>query len=107
MEDILNPYDDPYIMLAYRLLADLNIGDIRRVFTDEEFVQKMIIKETRNLDFCGPFLDTIVESILVDRRRMEMCRELDKLSAYFYDNLDLDRLRRELAKLVERYNIPL
>lgn len=106
MEDVLNPYDDPYVMLAYRLLADLNIGDIRRVFTDEEFIQKMIIKETRNLDFCGPFLDTIVESILVDKRRMEMCVELDKLSAYFYKNLDLERLRKELAALIDRYGIP-
>lgn len=106
MENILNPYDDPYIMLAYRLLADLNIGDIRRIFTDEEFIQKMIIKETRNLDFCGPFLDTIVESILVDKRRMEMCMELDKLSAYFYQNLDLERLRRELTTLINKYGIP-
>lgn len=107
MENVLNPYDDPYIMLAYKLLAILNTGDIKRIFNDEEFIQKMIIKETRNLDFCGPFLDTIVESILVDKRRMEMCRELDRLSAYFYDNLDLDRLRRELRALIDKYDIQL
>ena len=106
MENVLNPYDDPYVMLAYRLLADLNIGDLRRIFTDTEFVQKMIIKETRNLDFCGPFLDTIVCSILEEKRRMEMCVELDKLSMYFYENLDLERLRKELSKIIERYNIP-
>lgn len=101
----MNPYDDPYIMLSYWLLANLNIGELRRVMVDDDFVYRMILKETRNLDFKGPFLDTIVETILIDKRRMEMCEELDKLSKYFYKNLDLDRLRAELAITIEKFDI--
>lgn len=99
------PYDDPYIMLVYWLIANLNVGELRRVLEDDDFVLKMIVKETRNLDFMGPFLDTIVCSILEDKRRMEMCHELDKLSEYFFKELDLGRLRRELIMTLNKYNI--
>ena len=101
----MNPYDDPYIMLVYWLLANLNTGELRRVLEDDDFVHKMIIKETRYLDFKGPFLDTIVCEILEDRRRMEMCKELDKLSDYFFSQLDLGRLRRELILTLNKYDI--
>lgn len=99
------PYDDPYIMLVYWLLANLNRGELRRVLEDDEFIYKMIVKETRNLDFMGPFLDTIVCDLLENKRRMEMCRELDKLSRYFFEQLDLGRLRRELILTLNKYNI--
>ena len=101
----MNPYDDPYIMLVYWLIANLNVGELRRTLEDDEFIYKMIIKETRNLDFKGPFLDTIVCSLLEDKRRMEMCREVDKLSDYFFSQLDLGRLRRELILTLNKYNI--
>ena len=101
----MNSYDDPYLMLAYWLLANLNIGDLCRVLEDDEFVHKMIVKETRWLDFRGPFLDTIVESILTEKRRMEMCEQLDKLSDYFFKNLDLTRLRKNLSGLLDKYGI--
>lgn len=101
----MNPYDDPYIMLVYWLIANLNVGELRRTLEDDEFIYKMIIKETRNLDFKGPFLDTIVCSILEDKRRMDMCREVDKLSDYFFSQLDLGRLRRELILTLNKYNI--
>ncbi len=99
------PYDDPYIMLVYWLLANLNRGELRRVLEDDEFIYKMIVKETRNLDFMGPFLDTIVCDLLESKRRMEMCRELDKLSRFFFEQLDLGRLRRELIFTLNKYNI--
>lgn len=101
----MNPYDDPYIMLVYWLIANLNSGELRRVLEDDEFVLKMIVKETRYLDFKGPFLDTIVCSLLEDKRRMEMCHELDKLSEYFFSQLDLGRLRRELILTLNKYSI--
>lgn len=101
----MNPYDDPYIMLVHWLIANLNSGELRRVLEDDEFVFKMIVKETRYLDFKGPFLDTIVCCILEDKRRMKMCQELDKLSKYFFSELDLGRLRRELILFLNKYGI--
>lgn len=101
----MNPYDDPYIMLVYWLIANLSTGDLRRVLEDDNFVYKMIVKETRYIDFKGPFLDTIVCEVLADKRRMEMCKELDRLSEYFFSQLDLGRLRRELIFVLNKYDI--
>lgn len=75
------------------------------MLTDDDFIYRLIIKETRHQDFSGAFLDCIVQSILDDKRRMEMCHELDKLSTYFFSNLDLGRLRKELETYGEKYGI--
>lgn len=99
------PFDDQYIMLAHHILSVHNAAEIRRMLTDDDFIYRLIIKETRHQDFSGAFLDCIVQSILDDKRRMEMCHELDKLSTYFFNNLDLGRLRKELETYGEKYGI--
>lgn len=99
----MNLYDDPYVMCVCSLIANHNKAEIRRMMVDNDYVANLILKETRLTDFRGPFLDAIIESILTDKRRMEMMRELDKLSNYFYNNLDLDRLRKTIIFIVNRY----
>lgn len=101
----MNTYDDPYVMLAHKLLAVHDRAEIERILTDNEFVFKLILKETRLQDFNGAFLDCIIEDILSNKRRMEMCHQLDNLSKYFYQKLDLKRLRKEVRFYAERYEI--
>lgn len=103
MEDELNLYDDPYIMCVCSLIASYNPAEIRRMLNDDEFVKNIILKETRLTDFQGFFLDAIIEEILTNKKRMEMMRELDKLSVYFYNNLDIDRFRKTIRFVVEKY----
>ena len=100
-----NLFDDPYIILAHHILSSLMKSEVERVLVDDDFIRRLIIKETRNQDFSGAFLDCIVQSILDDKRRMEMCHELDKLSQYFFENLDLERLRKEVSKYGKKYKI--
>lgn len=102
---MVNPYDDQYVMLAHHILSVFNPAEVRRMLVDDDFIYRLIIKETRHQDFSGAFLDCIVQSILDDKRRMEMCHELDKLSGYFFTQLDLDRLRRNLLYYGELYGI--
>lgn len=102
---MVNPYDDQYVMLAHHILSIFNPAEVRRMLVDDDFIYRLIIKETRHQDFSGAFLDCIVQSILDDKRRMEMCHELDKLSGYFFTQLDLDRLRRNLLYYGELYGI--
>lgn len=102
---MVNPYDDQYVMLAHHILSIFNPAEVRRMLVDDDFIYRLIIKETRHQDFSGAFLDCIVQSILDDKRRMEMCHELDKLSGYFFAQLDLDRLRRDLLYYGELYGI--
>lgn len=98
-------YDDPYVFIAHKVLSSYDVADIKRMLSDDDFVRRLILKETRLQDFSGAFIDGIVQTILDDKHRMEFMRELDKLSDYFWRNLDLDRLRSEIIKYGTKYKI--
>lgn len=100
-----NEYDDPYVMLAHHLLSVLMRSEIVRVLTDNKFVYKLVLKETRLQDFSGAFLDCVIQSLLDDKKRMEFMHELDSLSKYFYKNLDITRLRKEVEHYAVKYKI--
>lgn len=105
MEATVNAYDDPYVMLAHSIIARHTRSEIERILTDNEYVFKLILKEVRLQDFSGAFVDCIIEDILNNKRRMEMCHQLDQLSKYFYQKLDLKRLRKEVRSYGEKYGI--
>lgn len=98
-------YDDPYVLMAHSILSIYDTADIKRMLIDDDFVRRLVLKETRLQDFAGVFLDGIVQSILDDKRRMEFMHELDKLADYFWRNLDIVRLRSEIIKYGTKYNI--
>lgn len=99
------PYDDAYNILAIKLVVDLNYGDICRVLWDDQFVERMVQKETRNIDFYGSFLDCIVEQVLFTKHRMDMMHELDKLGSWLFQQLDLERLRLQIVYYLDRYGV--
>lgn len=103
--DYRYPYDDPYVLMAHSILSIYDTADIKRMLIDDDFVRRLVLKETRLQDFAGVFLDGIVQSILDDKRRMEFMHELDKLADYFWRNLDIVRLRSEIIKYGTKYNI--
>lgn len=106
MEDkYKNAYDDPYAVLAHNIIAHNNTAEIQRILEDNGYIQRLILKETRLQDFCGFFLDCIIQDILDNKRRMDFMHKLDELSEYFYANLDVDRLRSEIIKYGVRYKI--
>lgn len=90
-------FDDPYAVLAHSIVGDYRPSDVMRMLTDNEFLLNCIIKEVRQLDIGGPFLDCIIENILTGKKRMEYMGQLDKLASYYYSRLDKDRLRREIV----------
>ncbi len=92
-------------MLAHHILSVYNPAEVERMLRDDDFIYRLILKETRHQDFSGAFLDCIIQSILDDKRRMEMCHRLDELSKYFFANLDLARLRDRLTYYGEKYGI--
>lgn len=98
-------YDDPYILMAHGVLTIYPVADVKRMLTDDDFVRRLVLKETRLQDFSGVFVDGIVQSILDDKHRMEFMHELDKLSDYFWKNLDIERLRSEIIKYGTKYDI--
>ena len=106
METELKPYDDPYQILAIQLVVDLNLGDICRALYDDDFIERMVQKEARDLDLYGRFLDCIVEEVLVKKERMKMMAELDKLGSWLFKQMDLPRLREQIKKDLDKYSIP-
>lgn len=94
----LYEFDDPYKLLAATLVGTPEYGPtvLTRMLTDDAFIRSLVIKETRGQDIRGPFLDCVIENILVDKRRMEYMHEMDKLANYYFENLDLEKLRHEL-----------
>ena len=103
----LHDYDDPYKVLAYATLGLYNLPTIQRILVDDDFVRRLIIKETRSQDFQGRFLDCIIENILTDKQRMEYMHELDKLAQYYFTKLDIERFREEIRKICEECGIEL
>ena len=101
----MNEYDDPYIMLAHHLLSVHSGAEVQRMLHDDDYIYRMIIKEVRGQDFRGPFLDCIIQTILDDKARMDMCARLDRLSLYFFSKLDLERMRKELKFYAKKYGI--
>lgn len=98
-------FDDPYILMAHGVITVYPIADVKRMLIDDDFVRRSILKETRLQDFSGVFVDGIVQSILDDKHRMEFMHELDRLAEYFWQNLDVERLRREIIKYGKKYQI--
>lgn len=105
MKDYLYEYDDPYKLLAHHIVAFHRPADVLRVLTDNAYIKNLIIKEVRQQDMCGHFVDCIVENILEDKNRMEYMHELDRIGEYYYKKLDKERLRTEVRAILDEAGI--
>lgn len=98
-------YDDPYLLLAQRIVSDYRPADVLRMLTDNEYILACIVKEVRQQDLSGMFVDCIIEDILAHKKRMEMMGHLDELARYFYESLDKKRLKQALIKSLSEIGI--
>lgn len=105
MKQYLWEYDDPYKILARAVVANSRPADVLRLLADDAFVLNHIVKEVRQQDMKGHFVDCIIEDILENKDRMEYMRELDKLAAYYYSKLDKERLRTEIRRFLSECGI--
>ena len=105
MNEYLYDYDDPYKLLAHHIVGTYRPADVARVLTDNIFLKTLVIKEMREQDLGGHFIDCIIESILEDKDRMEYMHELDKLASYYYSRLDKGRLRDEILAVLNEAGV--
>lgn len=105
MNDYLFPYDDPYTLLAHYIVGNFRPADVMRALTDNSYLKMLIIKEVRDQDFCGHFVDCIIENILDDKDRMEYMHQLDELAQYYYTRLDKGRLRDEILAVLNNAGV--
>lgn len=97
--------NDPYAFLAWDVISRLTNAEINRFIVDDDFVFRMLKKEVRGLDLQGPFIDCVIDNILRDKERMELMEELDKLSEYLFNKLDIAKLRNKILEYCSLYNI--
>lgn len=100
MNGYLYDFDDPYKILAHHIVSSYRPADVLRCLADNSYLKTLVIKEVRSQDFCGHFLDCIIENILDDKERMDYMRKLDELALYYYSKLDKGRLRDEILAIL-------
>ena len=93
-------YDNPYTLLAHHIVGAYRPSDVLRILTDNSFLKNIIIKEMREQDLGGHFIDCIIEGILEEKDRMEYMHKLDELGCYYYAKLDKGRLRDEILAVL-------
>lgn len=94
-------FDDPYKILAHHIVSAYRPADVIRILTDNSYIKNCVLKEVRQMDLGGHFVDCIIESLLEDKFRMEYMHKLDELSSYYYSKLDRERLRKEIRDILE------
>lgn len=102
----MKPYDDPYIILANILLVDYSTVELKRIISDKEFTRKIIEKELRQIDFCGPFVDCVLADIYANNKWIFLDM-LNEFSHKLYSELDLDRLEKAIRKICDDFGIEL
>ena len=100
-------YDDNYKILAHHIVSAYRASDVLRCLTDNSYLKTLVIKEVREQDFKGPFLDCLIESILEEKDRMEWMHKLDEVAIYLYSRLDKGRLRDEILAVLNKAGIEL
>lgn len=103
----LYDFDDPYKLLAHHIVGFYRPADVVRVLTDNSYIKNRVMKEVRDLDLGGAYIDCIIEGILEEKDRMEYMHQLDKLSSYYYSKLDKERLRDEILAVLNDAGVPL
>ena len=104
-DEYLYDYDNPYKILAHYIVGYYRPADGLRILTDNAYLRSLVQKEVRELDIKGAYVDCIIEDILHNKKRMEYMGTLDKLSRYYYDNLNKERLRKEIRLALDEAGI--
>ena len=89
-------WDDPYSILACQMIIQYGIIDLQRILTDSDFLRRVAKKEARDLDIKGQILDVVYQDMVDKGKRKELMAKLSELGLFFYDNLDKQRLRKNI-----------
>lgn len=99
--------DDPYKILAARLVFTSSNIALGRILTDTKYIRKRVMQEAREqwayLD--GPFLDCLATDLYAHGKRREMKSVLAKMGREMFKFLDVPRLRDEIKRCCNEFGI--
>lgn len=98
-------YDDPYRVLATHIVAVWQPAAVKRIMTNNSFVKSIINNEARLMDISGIFLDCIDQEIIKNDHLRQKNAYLKKLGEYYYSELDLPRLRKEIQRFADELGV--
>ena len=100
-------YDDPYRVLAAHIVSVFSVIAVKRVLTSSSFIKSLIIHEAKTMDIGGAFLDCVDQEIIANDRVRGKNARLKMLGEYYYSELDIDRLRKEIRRFAEELGVDL
>jgi hypothetical protein len=98
-------YDDPYRVLATYLVSVCTPRALSRVMNETAFIKALVLKEARQLEMSGCFLDCIDQEIISNGLLRKKNYHMKKLGEFYFSELDVPRLRREITKFADELNI--
>lgn len=103
-----NDYDDPYRLLASNIAVSYNLENVKRMLVDKSFLRQIVQAEVRdNIDIPSIFIDCITTELISEKQKILYRDALNELGFFFYSNLDIDRLRREIRDFYSGCDIEL
>lgn len=100
-------YDDPYRVLAAHIVSVFPVATIRRILDNSAFVKSLVVHEAKQMDIGGAFLDCIDQEIIANDMIRKKNVYLKQLGEFYYSELDLERLRKEIRRFVEEFGVSL
>lgn len=91
--------DNPYRMLAVTITIRCTPTEVKRIMTDSNYIKQLIQSEVRDgIDISGKFCDCITTELIADRNKVIYRTALNTLGTFFFEQLDIPRLRSEIKK---------
>lgn len=108
MKDYKNDCDDPYKILAANIAAKFSLANVQRMLSERDYIRQLIQAEVRdNADAPGIFCDCVTTELISEKQKVLYREALNTLGLFFYNQLNIDRLRSELRKFFDDCNIDL
>lgn len=98
-------YDNPYRILAAYIVTTFSVIAVKRVLTSSSFIKSLIVHEAKTMDIGGAFLDCIDQEIISNDRVRGKNAHLKMLGEYYYSELDIERLRKEIRRFAEELGV--
>lgn len=89
-------YDDPYRIMAAGIVATESPRSVERILNSNSYIKSLVLKEAKMLDITGIFLDCIDQEIISNDSLRAKNAQLKRLGEFYFDNLDIPRLRKEI-----------
>lgn len=103
-----NDYDDPYRILVSNIAVMFNAENARRMMVDKDYIRQVVQAEVRdNIDIPGVFTDCVTTELISEKQKVLYRDALNELGTFFFQQLDIDRLRRELNRFYSEMGIEL